>query len=107
VLHICDYKSGREYPEHRDQLELYALMGLNMYPEVKRAEVSALYLDAGYYGNEGSILRGQIMDSKIASWTNRAIRIFEDKHWAPNPSTNNCRFCDFSHKKGGPCLEGV
>ena len=107
VLHVTDYKSGREYPEHREQLELYGIMGLQKYPAAKRVEYSALYLDGGYYSNEGSILRGDILTSKIGGWTNRAIRIFEDKTFMAKPSTNNCKWCDFSHKKGGPCLEGV
>jgi len=107
VLHVTDFKSGREYPEHREQLELYGLMGLNIYPEVKRVEYDALYLDAGYYSNEGSILRGDIAQAKIERWTSRAIRIFEDKQFLPRPSLMSCRFCDYSHKKGGPCSEGV
>jgi hypothetical protein len=107
VLHVIDHKSGREYPEHREQLELYALMGLAYYPEVKRAEYGALYLDTGHVGNEGAILRGQVEESRRQAWTERAIRIFEDKQYLPKPSVSACRWCDFSAKKGGPCEAGV
>jgi hypothetical protein len=106
VLHVIDHKSGREYPEHREQLELYALMGLCYYPDVKRAEYGALYLDAGYVGNEGAILRGGVADARMKSWTDRAIKIFEDKDYRPNPG-GACRWCDYSKKKGGPCEAGV
>ena len=107
VLHIVDYKSGREYPEHRYQLELYACIGMRVYPQVKRAEYGALYLDSGHISNEGTVLRGDMLDSKIASWTKRAIKIFDDKEYVPTPSASSCRWCDFSHKKGGPCRVGV
>lgn len=107
VLHVRDFKSGREYPDHREQLELYALIGMCVYPEVKRAEYGAIYLDTGHVSNEGAILRGDLMNSKQKSWHDRAIRIFEDKTFIANPSTNNCKWCDYSAKKGGPCLAGV
>jgi hypothetical protein len=106
VLHVIDHKSGREYPEHREQLELYSLIGLCRYPEVKRAEYSALYLDTGHVSNEGAILRGDIMNSRIKHWHDRAIRIFEDKDYRPKPG-GACKWCDYSAKKGGPCEAGV
>jgi hypothetical protein len=106
VLHVCDYKSGREYPEHRDQLKLYATMGLCTFPAVKRAEYHALYLDGGHTSNEGALLRGDMLDNSIKEWTSRAIRIFEDKQFLPNPG-GACKWCDYSAKKGGPCEAGV
>lgn len=106
VLHVCDFKSGREYPDHRDQLELYAIMGLCVFPELKRAEYEALYLDTGHVSNEGAILRGDLLESKRLGWNNRAIKIFEDREFKPNPG-GACRWCDYSGAKGGPCLVGV
>lgn len=106
VIDLCDYKSGREYPEHRDQLELYAVVALCTHPEVKRVEYSALYLDAGYSSNEGALLRGDMLEHKRKSWHDRAIRIWEDKQYLPNPG-GACRWCDYSVKKGGPCQSGV
>lgn len=106
VLYLTDYKSGREYPEHRAQLELYALIGLCRFPHVKRAEYEALYLDSGHTSNHGAILRGDVMDSRIKGWNDRAIRIFEDKEYRPNPG-GACRWCDYNKKVGGPCTAGV
>jgi hypothetical protein len=107
VIQIVDYKSGREYPEHREQLELYAIMGLCMFPELKRAEYTALYLDGGYTSNDGAVLRGDMLDSKMNNWNTRAIRIFEDNKYEPTPSVQSCKWCDYNRKKGGPCLAGV
>lgn len=105
VLHLRDYKSGREYPDHREQLELYAVIGMIVYPHVKRAEYAALYLDTAHESNEGSVLRGAMLDSKRESWHNRAIKIFEDDTYDPKPG-GGCKWCDYSIKKGGPCKDG-
>jgi len=102
VLHVRDFKSGREYPDHRDQLELYALIGLCRFPDVKRAEYGAIYLDTGHVSNEGAVIRGDMMDKKVQSWHDRAIRIFADNDYLPNPG-GACRWCDYAASKGGPC----
>ncbi len=107
VLQLRDYKSGREYPDHRSQLELYAVIGLCTFPEVKRAEYGAIYLDTGHVSNEGSVLRGDMLDKKREDWNNRAIRIFADNDYNPNPNPNPggaCSRCDYSKAKGGPCV---
>lgn len=104
VLHVIDFKSGKEYPEHRDQLELYAIKGLKVYPEVKRAEYKAMYLDTGHTSNEGSLIR-DMLPGKIDYWHSRAIRIWEDKEFAPNPG-RRCQWCDYSAAKRGPCQAG-
>lgn len=106
VLNLTDYKSGREYPEHKEQLELYAVIGLCKYPELKRAEYEALYLDGGYTSNHGAVLRGDMLDQKRKNWNARAIRIFEDNTYLPNPG-GACRWCDYSGKRGGPCKAGL
>lgn len=105
VLYIRDWKTGREYPEHRDQLELYAVIGLCRFPETKRAEYGAIYLDTNHMSNEGSVLRGSMLDQKREAWNKRAVRIFEDETYAPRPGPG-CKWCDYSHNKGGPCQAG-
>jgi hypothetical protein len=102
VLHVRDFKSGREYPEHRDQLELYALIGLAHFPEVKRAEYGAIYLDTGHVSNEGAVLRGNMMDSKVVSWHSKAERMMADETYLPKPG-GACKWCDYAKSKGGPC----
>jgi hypothetical protein len=106
ILQIIDFKSGKEYPEHRDQLELYGLSGLRMYPEVKRAEFKALYLDSNHTSNEGAVIR-DMLPYKQEAWTGRAIKIWEDKDFKATPSAKACRFCNYNQKKDGPCREGV
>lgn len=105
VLQVRDFKSGREYPEHRDQLELYAVIGLAHFPEVQRAEYAAIYLDGGHTSNEGSILRGSMMDSKVVKWHEKATTMMADEEYRPKPGAA-CRWCDYSAKRGGPCQAG-
>lgn len=102
VLHVRDFKSGREYPEHREQLELYALIGLCAFPEVKRAEYAAIYLDTAHTSNEGAILRGTMAENKIKVWDEKAKRMFSDEQFLPNPG-GACKWCDYAKSKGGPC----
>lgn len=107
VLFLHDFKSGREYPGHREQLELYGLMGLQVYPDVKRCEFSAMYIDNGYSSNDGAILRGVLADAKRQSWTNKALALMQDVTYTPSPSTLKCGRCAYSKKNGGPCDAGV
>lgn len=107
VLQVRDFKSGREYPDHREQLELYAIKGLCMFPQIERAEYGAVYLDTGHTSNEGAVLRGSMLDAKRDRWHGRAIKLFEDTEYKATPNPQSCRWCDYSAKKGGPCAEGV
>lgn len=105
VLHVRDFKSGREYPDHRDQLELYALIGLSYFPEVKRVEYGAIYLDTGHVSNEGAVIRGDMMDKKIQVWHGKAETMMNDEQLLPRPGAA-CRWCDYARSKGGPCTAG-
>ena len=102
VLYAKDYKSGQMYDEHRDQLELYGIMGLQLYPEVKRVETSAVYMDTGHEGVEGSIIR-PMLPKMIDKWHGQAETMFADNDYDPKPG-NACRWCPYAKAKGGPCL---
>jgi RecB family exonuclease len=104
VLYLSDYKSGREYSSHRTQLELYGLMGLMVYPEAKRVESSAVYIDGGFQGAEGSIIRDMIPHYQ-KRWEEKIIRIEADTAFLAAPSAAACRWCPYSKSKGGPCGE--
>jgi len=101
VLFVKDYKSGQMYDDHRTQLELYGIIGLMVYPDVKRVETSAIYMDTGHEGMEGSIIRA-MLPKMVEKWHKDAIIMMEDKIHEPKPS-NACRWCDYAKAKGGPC----
>lgn len=101
ILHLSDYKSGREYPSHRSQLELYSLVGLSKYSECKRAESSAVYIDGGFSGSDGSIIRA--MTPKLQDkWSTKIYRIENDSSFIANPGSG-CRWCPYRKSVGGPC----
>lgn len=105
VLHIRDLKSGREYPTHRGQLELYSVLGLLQYPHIERAESAAVYIDGGYTGQDGSIIRG-MLPHVIDKWQAKIIRIEADNDFIANPGSA-CRWCSFAASRGGPCGESA
>lgn len=105
VLHIRDLKSGREYPTHRSQLELYSVLGLLQYPHIERAESAAVYIDGGYQGQDGSIIRG-MLPHIVDKWQAKIIRIEADNDFVANPGSA-CRWCSFKASNGGPCGESA
>lgn len=102
VLFLHDFKSGRAYPSHVEQLELYSIVGLQHYPDVKRVESSAIYIDTGIEASSRSMLR-EMVPHYSKNWSTKIARIEADKKFLPAPG-NHCRYCAFGASKGGPCL---
>lgn len=101
VLHLSDYKSGREYPSHRSQLELYSVMGLAIHNQCNRAESSAVYIDGGFSGSDGSIIR-DMLPKLQDTWSTKVFRIENDSDFIANPG-GGCRWCPYRKSAGGPC----
>lgn len=98
TLHIRDLKSGRKYPEHDDQLQLYAAMGFSRYPDAVEVVVGALYLEG--MGDSASFRR-TIADPLQERWSDRALKLAEEREWKANPGPVACRWC--SYAKMGYC----
>jgi hypothetical protein len=101
VLHCHDYKSGRAYPSHSDQLELYSILGLLRYPNAHRAESGAIYIDSGTTGADGSILR-QMLPTLVRRWDADIGRMEDDVEFVPTPGSH-CKWCAYASRTGGPC----
>ncbi len=104
VLYVKDYKSGRMYPDHLNQLELYGLIGLKTFPEVKRVETSAIYMDLAHEGSQGSIIP-QMLPKMIEPWDTEAKAMMGAESYEPTVSAA-CAWCPYSKRKGGPCEFG-
>lgn len=102
VLHIYDFKSGRPYPSHKKQLELYSLIGLRINQDVDRVECGAIYIDTGKIGYRRTMAREEAAPL-ITSWTGRAARLFADEELAPKPGSG-CYWCAYKDSLGGPCV---
>lgn len=105
VLHVHDWKTGNPYPDYQRQLELYALIGMQHYPEAERCDYGAIYIDSGVEANSGSIIR-QMVEPLRVQWHDRAERMYADEEFHPNPG-RACKWCPYSVVKGGPCVAGV
>lgn len=105
VLRLGDHKSGREYASHRSQLELYSVMGLAVYNECKRAESEALYIDGGFSGSHGSIIR-DMLPKLQDKWSTKVFRIENDSDFIANPG-GACKWCPYRKSIGGPCGESA
>jgi PD-(D/E)XK nuclease superfamily len=103
TLKLHDYKSGREYPSHADQLELYATIGLCVYPDIKRAESSAIYFDTGHESSQRSIIRDMLPYYRD-KWSGYVARIDGDADFRPTAG-GHCQRCAFASTAGGPCDE--
>ena len=97
---IYEYKTGKFYPEHFEQMMLYGMVELLTNPQPHSVSVTALYLDSkahrtiDYYRS--------MLDNYKSCWYIDIMKVLNEKSFAPNPSYA-CRWCDFSKQNGGPC----
>lgn len=99
-LTIIDFKSGRYRIPSPEQIELYAICGGCVYPTVQKVVAEYWYLDTGeVYSKEYTRAELEALKPKYEAYF---APLFTDEVFKPTPSTN-CRWCDFSKTKGGPC----
>lgn len=103
---IIDYKSGKRYPGHQEQIELYNLAVLSQYPNIERVEGKCYYLDEppGAWGEPIFTTREQI-DAVKARWLERLAMMDADTECAPRTGWY-CKWCDYRKSNGGPCQFG-
>ena len=101
VVQVFEWKTGKVYPEHRDQLELYAVKIKVLYPETKQVNVMGVYFDL----KKNSVAYTHpyyYQEIKIELWDNKMRKILRDEEFIPNPSYG-CKFCHFRRDNNGPC----
>lgn len=97
---VYDWKTGREYPEHYQQKEIYAIAALAAYPEAFEARMIHVYVDSKRM-TDRTYHRDQAISLRTR-WEERVERMDKDEEHIPNPSYL-CRYCSFSRVNGGPC----
>jgi RecB family exonuclease len=118
LLPIIDYKTGKVYPEHRQQRSLYALGALVLVdlgalmaklpkPRCKDLEVTAehWYTDIGFKDRETFGIAS--LKPLTREWAARTREMLIDTVYKPRPSARACRFCQYHARNHGPCKEGV
>ncbi len=101
LLKLHDYKSGREYPSHADQLEFYSIVGLCQFPGARRAESSAIYIDTGAEGAVRSVIR-EMLPKLRTRWVDDIARMDDDVAFIPTGG-GHCKRCPYRSSAGGPC----
>jgi hypothetical protein len=99
-LIINDYKTGKVRPENMPQLDLYAVVGFAHHPAVEAVDAAFWYLDAGEV-NARSYVPADVPKLK-AMWAKRTRKMLADTTFKPTPG-HACRFCPYTHARGGPC----
>lgn len=91
---IIDYKTGKkDAAKHGMQGLLYACAAFMRYPSLQYVRVEFWYVDKGedllktYSTNDLPIFLPRVNE--------RGVKITTEKEFAPSPSANNCRYCDY------------
>ena len=107
VPEVIDYKTGRPYPTHEEQAELYGIAAyLTATESVKKVRTSFWYLDVPDIV-EYEYPAEEIVESLMPKWEGRANVMLTDTEFKPNPCKASCGKyggCDFAADKGGQCL---
>ncbi len=106
-LTIIDVKSGKEYPDHEHQADIYGLLGLIFWPTVPRIDFEYWYVDSGDVGRY-AFERAELRGLK-AKWKKNVAPMLKTKRFEATPSENACHFCAFrsdrklKNGEDGPC----
>ena len=98
---IVTHNTGRVRDSYEPQLELYALTGLLMFPNVNTVDTELWFVDAGRK-LEGQRYTRDDLEMLKARWTDRVTSMLTDTEFRPTPN-QYCGYCHFRKSNGGPC----
>lgn len=95
-----DFKSGKYRLPSVDQIELYAIAMLSIFPDIEEVNAEFWFLDTGdVYKKTYTAEQLRILRKKYET----AVQpMYTDELWEPTPS-RECQWCFFSKTKGGTC----
>lgn len=99
-LVVIDFKSGKYRVPSTDQVELYAIVGGALYPEVREVFAEYWYLDTGEVYSH-SYTQPELLELR-KKFEKRVEPMYVNETWNPQPSME-CRWCPYSRTKSGPC----
>jgi len=89
---VVDYKSGRPYPGHAQQMMLYGTTLIAAYPQVTHVTTRLWYLDSGAE-TKGEVT-AQAAEASRRIFTKMADTMLADEDLRPTPGAH-CRWCPF------------
>lgn len=104
TVRIIDLKTGKNRGGYEDQLELYCLAALIMYPELDSVMAELWFVDSGeVIGTSHGDYKQKDVKKLKKKWENRAKPMFVDDVWAPRPN-EYCGYCPFKKGAGNQCV---
>lgn len=99
---LIDFKTGREYPDHLEQLELYALVFFKLKPKLKEVNGELWYIDQEKIVHD--VFPCDQEKELEEKWTERATPMLIAEEFPATPG-RHCNWCGFASAKGGPCTK--
>jgi hypothetical protein len=121
LISIIDYKTGRVYPDHKQQRSLYALGGLLLIKlgrlqyidkkgKINNVSQDASVAAAHYYLDTTQRAEETFTSARLpmlkSEWETRTKEMLEDTNFNTITGTH-CRWCKFRKSNGGPCPENM
>lgn len=100
-LTVIDFKSGKYRIPSQDQIELYAVAGLSVFPDIEEVDAEFWFLDADEVFKR-TYTREELLNLR-KKYEQASDAIYSESQWKPAPSTE-CRWCPYSKTKGGKCI---
>lgn len=100
---VHEYKTGREYDEHAEQKQLYALVSMVLWPDVEESTVVGVYIDQKKV--VPTIYSRAHLPAMQYTWK-RQIEMMALPMYPTRPGMH-CRWCNKAKSNGGPCPFGA
>jgi len=102
---VIDWKSGKPYGSHEEQMELFAISLMQRYPVATHVTTRLAYTD--FKHEEFAEFPRRDLEKMIAKWEDRVRPMFADTVYLPRPG-EACKFCPFSRSRtnGQDCRYG-
>lgn len=101
---VVDWKTGRQYPEHETQGELYSLAALAK-DGGESVDVDMVYVDQAHIEKWTVTLGDTALEEAQGEWGERARTMLGTREYRATPG-KACNWCPFSGRKKGPCRAG-
>jgi hypothetical protein len=103
---VDDTKSGKMWPDHTEQLEIYAIVEWAHRPLAEAVECRMLYVDQGIAGPVSLFTDRPVTEKRLRKkWAAEAKPVLADRKFKAKPG-DACKWCPYSGRKGGPCDKG-
>jgi len=105
---VIDYKTGRAYPEHVYQADLYATMEYAIGCQAPEIPVEFWYLDQPADGKNAKkvwYFKKEDQPQRVLAWEHRIEAMMNDTLFPKRPGMH-CAWCGYAGSKGGPCEAG-